>query len=873
MPDFHKVFGFGTLSSAQVTKREKDVRGCNACPLNGKTKLMGLDRVSGKKAFMWALMPSQGDVKKQLEFSTGEASDFLWSEMNRIGLSRKDFDIQFLVRCRATEKSEEGYAIDRAPNNKEIKCCSLHTDAALSAHGSRSHVWLVFGYDAGKTLFPQEFKKDRPIFWSDKRRVMVFCLDHPRYMVRDIPKYRLRDFRRKLLAFKFQFHNPGRFSFINAQDYKGLHRPESVKRLLDIIRSSKERPAIDIEHGVIDGQKKLLMVGFCLTPGVARSVIVDHGESKATKQQRDAVVSLLQEYLEDSSHKKIFQYGSSDVRELKSLVGVKVKGYNYDSLYASYMERPFQGSYGLDTLSSVDFPEFSGYKRLLGNEPDMNYANIPLATLMPYNCVDADITKRKEKETRDFIRPGLMQTYIWAGFTVDAMEQRGPFFDKKYLKDVASVIPKRLKMVEERLKVIAGKPNFNPNASLQCAQVMFDQLKLREVNGRSTGEAVLSVLAKRHEFPALLGEQRRLKKMDSTYLANYQKSADMNGGSLRTKWFLTGAATGRLRSGGSKKGYEGRVNFQNLHGDPLLENLLVSDLEWSKVLNEKATRQEIDDLVCFLSFDYSQIEIRMLAEAAGETLLLKQFETGMDIHSLVGHELTGEPVEAIANNRDTRTAVKAIHFGIIYGLGDVGLYEDLRSNGIKVTLDRVKELKQAYFKRYRFVRQYIQDQIKKVEELGEVETLFGFVRPILGDYDERGTYWGNQAVNTPIQGSAHQLLLNAMALLHTKPKQFDTLSKLVAEIHDALLFFVPLGELRRAYDQGMNLLQKAVPEYCAQVLGRKINVPLVADAKAGFRYGTLTKYKGESNLVFLDKWREDYKKIEHETQQKYFKVA
>ena len=280
----------------------------------------------------------------------------------------------------------------------------------------------------------------------------------------------------------------------------------------------------------------------------------------------------------------------------------------------------------------------------------------------------------------------------------------------------------------------------------------------------------------------------------------------------------------------------------------------------------------MENLTIALSFDYSQVEVRWLAEVSNDKLLISQFQSGEDIHSLVGNTLTGWPVERIKKDKNIRRIVKGIVFGIIYGVNRDGLYDYIVKkiqsvDGANADISGISSAKtiklyDLFFKRYTGVKNYIDFERNNVETKGFVETLFGFRREIKKVDDTRSSYWGNQAINTPIQSGAHQLILIAIALLHIKPRTYNMLQQCVAEIHDQLLFFVPLKDLQNAYVQGKQLLEQEVVEYTAKHFQHQMQVPLISEAEAGFCFGSFTEYSGEPWQEFLPKWRKKHLEVE-----------
>ena len=222
----------------------------------------------------------------------------------------------------------------------------------------------------------------------------------------------------------------------------------------------------------------------------------------------------------------------------------------------------------------------------------------------------------------------------------------------------------------------------------------------------------------------------------------------------------------------------------------------------------------------FLSMDHSQLEIRVLGQMSGDKLLIKLLQSGEDIHSAVGHELTGIPIEKIASDRETRTAIKGIHFGIIYGLSPKSLYFNLKvqaaERGEKFTMSEaeVTDLYNKYFKKFHRVKEFMDGVVQFTEANGYVETLFGFRREIsITGQEGRETFWKNQAMNSGIQGTAHQLIMISFAILELKKRTYNFLQDMSMEIHDSLVAFTNLEDLPRTYRQGKQLLEEDVLLY------------------------------------------------------------
>lgn len=282
--------------------------------------------------------------------------------------------------------------------------------------------------------------------------------------------------------------------------------------------------------------------------------------------------------------------------------------------------------------------------------------------------------------------------------------------------------------------------------------------------------------------------------------------------------------------------------------------------------------QRFGDVKVFWGADHSQLEIRVLAQMSKDPLLMKLIQSGEDIHSSVGTVLTGVPIDQIKKDRETRTAIKGIHFGIIYGLSPGSLYYTLkiqaaeRKQEFKMSEAKVTHLYNRYFQKFRGVKYFLDQQMKFAEKHSYVKTLFGFQREIsLAGSEDRTTYWKNQAVNSPIQGTAHQLILMSMALMELKKKTYHLLYDMCMEVHDSLIGFGDLRNLPEIYKQVKYLLEVDTLKY-VKAYWPDLNwtVPLKAEAKAGLRMGVMLEYAGESAEEFAQKWCEKNHEFEEQ---------
>ncbi|HWY33742.1 MAG TPA: DNA polymerase, partial [Nitrosopumilaceae archaeon] len=563
--------------------------GCQFCPANKKgiKKIKGLTRIKGKKIFVWLRNPGKDENIKGLE-AVGRAGKWLWDELKLVGLSRSDVDLQNVVRCfTPVFNEEENFMEDKEPTTEIAKCCSKYTQRALEINGGKAKVHLVFGQFAAKVLLGREYKKDQPIFWSEKLQARVVCLDHPSYFLHGAPKHRLEQFRERLKVALHSVQHSGKYSFLKSQDYQLIKNPTELKEYLKYAKKfaieKKRSIVVDIETGWLlknydsDKLRKLevtaetpgaraamLVIGLTHAPGRARVVVLDHPDAKLPSKHVKRMKGMLKRFLEDEAIEKVMHYGSSDFTGIKDILGISIKNYWFDTNYSTYLMWPDLKKYGLDNLSKEKVPEFAGYKDIIKEylvKDKHNYATIPLKIMKWYNGADCDVTKRLEILTRKPMlerskhsKP-LLRTYRHVAFQLMKITPRGPFFDYRYCKVFKKELKQKIKDELRALRRSCKVKDLNPRSTIQVKAVIYKRLKLPMIEvkrkiGR-TDENTIKVLQaqSKHPFLTHLLEYRGLEKMRSQ-LVGYMESANTYEGRLRTIWWLTGAITGRLRSGG-----------------------------------------------------------------------------------------------------------------------------------------------------------------------------------------------------------------------------------------------------------------------------------------------------------------------------------
>jgi len=383
------------------------------------------------------------------------------------------------------------------------------------------------------------------------------------------------------------------------------------------------------------------------------------------------------------------------------------------------------------------------------------------------------------------------------------IERIGIRVDPKELGKMSHTMEKEVRRLEKEIWKLAGS-EFNVNSPTQLAEILFDKLNLQpnarrgKAKARSTAADILEELSAQHPLPAKIIEYREIAKLKSTYVDALPKLIHPETGRLHTSFSQTGTATGRLSS-----------------SDPNLQNIPIR----SELGREIRAAFVADKGKILLSADYSQIELRIMAHFSKDPVLVEAFRNGEDIHARTAQEVFG--VGPLAQTAEHRRAAKAINFGIIYGLSPFGLAQQL---GIEQK--EAAKFINAYFTRYRGVKEYLDDILAETRKTGVAKTLFGRIRPIpeinspqmqLRNFAER------TALNSPLQGTAADLIKMAMISIDRRLAEEKFEAKMILQVHDELLFEAPTKERAK--------LEKLVQEEMEGV--HKLAVPIVVEIGAG----------------------------------------
>lgn len=500
--------------------------------------------------------------------------------------------------------------------------------------------------------------------------------------------------------------------------------------------------------------------------------------------------------------------GGHDMKSLMVLFqqrGIAVSRCDFDSMLKSYLSDPSasheleqlcQAELGISLAPETDLTKGKGRKRLQLDEiavEDVAAFSAPRAAAL--QDLWTPLSERLEQDVLEELWQDIERPLC---SLLAELEQVGILIDSELLKKLGVQVGKQLAELETKAYAAAGK-EFNVNSPKQLEKLLFDDLGLKPIKrtktSRSTDAETLEALSEQHALPQIILETRQLAKLKGTYIDSLPTLVNPKTGRLHTRWHQDVAATGRLSS-----------------SDPNLQNIPIRT-ELGRQIRAAFIAPEGYQLV---SADYSQIELRVLAHLSQDAVLLDAFRTGQDIHLRTAMEIF--EVDADEVDAELRRQAKAVNFGVIYGQGDSALGKSLGISRMEAG-----QFIAAYFRRYEGVRRFMDETLETARASGSVRTLLGRQR-IVPDVHN-----GNRArrlaaerivMNTPIQGTAADLLKMAMLRLRTPVTPG---SKMLLTVHDELVFEVPVPEVETA--------KQAIKAAMENVL--TLDVPLVVDVGSG----------------------------------------
>ncbi len=508
-------------------------------------------------------------------------------------------------------------------------------------------------------------------------------------------------------------------------------------------------------------------------------------ENAGSGQEKN--LEILKVVCEDATIKKYCHNAKELIRTLhKSKISLKHLA--FDTMIASYLLNPASPNRDLEDIALEHLSAV-----LPGGEEELPARAHCIFQLVPL----LDKSMNLYEQDRLFYDVELPLAEVLA-----AMEIEGVAVDKDQLNAMSKELGRQIKELEKQIYDLAGAV-FNINSPKQLGKILFEELKLPVIKktktGYSTDAEVLDELAMSHDIVAKVLEYRQLMKLKSTYTDGLAALVNPQTGRLHTTFHQTVTATGRLSS-----------------SEPNLQNIPVR-LEAGRLIRKVFIPSRPENLL--LAADYSQIELRVLAHISRDPSLINAFKKGEDIHTRTAAEVFGVEPEEVTP--EMRGRAKAVNFGIIYGLSDFGL-----DRSIKVGRQEARRYIENYFARYAGVKAYIEGVVREAREKGYVTTLLNRRRYLPDLFSPNRTlrnFGERTAMNTPIQGSAADIIKLAMVNIHRELAEHGFKSKMILQVHDELIFDSPPEEIDRLKELVKHCMENAL----------LLDVPLVVDIKIG----------------------------------------
>ncbi len=583
--------------------------------------------------------------------------------------------------------------------------------------------------------------------------------------------------------------------------YTLVDTPESLEALIETLKKEKE-VCLDTETTDTHPMRaELVGIGFGIDPKTAWYVPLNG------KLGKEHVLKALGPLFKTA----ISFYGHNFKYDLHVLLneGIEVKHIAFDTMLASYLINPQNQRHNLDQLALEKFGKVKiPIEELIGKgKKQILMSEVPIDKVAAYCCEDVDYTCRlKELFEKELEKAGLNSVF----YTIEVplipvllkMERNGIYVDVKKLGKMSEVLATEIESLEKKIHHLAGE-SFNLNSPKQMSKILFEKMGIKPpkktMTGFSTSADVLETLQESSPIVKEILEYRTLEKLRSTYIDALPDQILPSTHRIHCTFNQSVAATGRLSC-----------------QDPNLQNIPVRSEAGKKI--REAFKPEHPH-TSFLSADYSQIELRILAHLSQEPILLKAFNEGEDIHAFTASLVFDVPLKHVTP--DMRHKAKAVNFGILYGQQAFGL-----SQGLGIEYKEAAAFIDAYFQRYKKVKEFLEFCKESVRKTGRAVTITGRHRPIPEIDSKNGMLRAaaeRLAINTPLQGTSADIIKMAMISIDSALNE----EKMLLQIHDELLFEV--------FDSQVDKLSKLVKREMENVVTLK--VPLVVDISIGKNWG------------------------------------
>ena len=601
--------------------------------------------------------------------------------------------------------------------------------------------------------------------------------------------------------------------FTLVQSEEGLRELEQVLEKASLL-------VIDTETtSVCARTAKLVGISICVDLVRAWYIPLNHQDHEGMRfpgQLDSALVrSRLRPFLESQDLPKLGHNIKYDYSVIRQNWGIRLGGRLLDTMIAAYLVEPTRRSYKLDDLCLDLGLALTSFAEVVhGDTRDEAFASVPIDAARDYSCEDVYGALYLWQD----LEPALHSLELSALFfeveiplipILADMELAGISVSTSVLEELSVEFAGKLLLLEQEIYTLAGR-EFNIQSPKQLGAILFDELHLpsgrKTKSGYSTDMKVLEKLAASHELPAMIIRYRNLAKLQSTYVEKLRELIDPHSGRVHTSFNQTVTATGRLSS-----------------SNPNLQNIPIRSDEGNRIRQAFVPAEGL----VFLSADYSQIDLRVLAHYSQDVVLLQAFRSGGDIHARTAAQLFS--ISPLLLTSEMRRVAKSINFGIVYGMSSFGL-----ANQLKISRKEAQTFIERYFQLYRGVKQFMEDIVAKARVDGFVTTLL-HRRRMLPDINAKNKtdreFAERTAINTPIQGTAADIMKMAMIKVVKALEKSGLAARLLLQIHDELVFELPESEVEKTKEMVRTAMEEAL----------SLDVPLVVNFEIGKNLGAVKK--------------------------------
>ena len=579
------------------------------------------------------------------------------------------------------------------------------------------------------------------------------------------------------------------------QSYKCITTKKDLKKVIKEA-SKSDTVAIDTETTGLDYiDSELVGISISFNAGEGFYIPIKHNDESIIQLPLEDVINELKPLLE-SSEKKIIGQNIKFDKNILMKYGLKIASIKNDTMMMSYVLDASATRHNLDALASYYLGyKTSTYEDVAGKgAKQISFDDVPIDIATNYAAEDADITLRLYEE----LSPKLKnieslnklneEIEIPLIEVLSDMERNGAILNAKVLNAQSKDLEERIIRLENKAYKLAGE-EFNLGSTKQLREIFFDKLNYRVIKKTpggqpSTDEKVLAELAEEYELPKVLLEHRTLSKLKSTYTDKLPNQISSLSGKVHTSFHQAVTTTGRLSS-----------------SDPNLQNIPIRTEDGRRI------RQafEPSNGNKFISADYSQIELRVMAHLSKDPGLLSAFQEGEDVHSKTASEVFNVDIEDVSS--DLRRNAKAINFGLIYGISAFGLGKQLG-----ITRNLAAEYMAMYFEKYPGVKQYMESTKESASQNGYVETLFGrrlYLKEINANNALRRQASERAAINAPVQGTAADIMKIAMIRMYQALEKEKSEARIILQVHDELILDTPEKEIDRVIELTTEAMKEA----------------------------------------------------------------